>query len=415
MALPLMPKATAVWLVENTSLTFDQIGEFCGLHALEVQAIADGEVAVQMQGLDPVANGQLTLEEIERCQKDPTARLKLAKEAMPVPLVKHRGPRYTPIAKRQDKPDAISWLLKNHPELSDGQISKLVGTTKPTIAAVRDRTHWNSPNIKPRHPVALGLCTHGGARGRGGARQSRQEARRAADRWSSRRRSRRRWREDAARLSRALGARAEARAFEAVGDLAENGGVVDGGGHLVLLAIGDARIVPRRILPERVLGRRCTTTAVLKLATGPMRSRTSATISAAIRAGDRSAPGLQHQEAQRHLALERVGDADDGAFGDIGMRGQHLLDRAGREAVAGDIDDVVGARHDEDIAVLVDIAGIGGVVVAGIVGEIGAARSARRRSTASASEPGGSGSLTQSAPISPRFISCPSASSTRRS
>ncbi|HEX7970169.1 MAG TPA: cell cycle transcriptional regulator TrcR [Stellaceae bacterium] len=159
MALPLMPKATAVWLVENTSLTFDQIGEFCGLHPLEVQAIADGEVAVQMQGLDPIANGQLTLDEIARGQKDPAYRLKLSAEAVPVPVVKHRGPRYTPIAKRQDKPDAIAWLLKSHPELSDGQISKLIGTTKPTIQAVRDRTHWNSPNIKPRHPVAVGLCT----------------------------------------------------------------------------------------------------------------------------------------------------------------------------------------------------------------------------------------------------------------
>jgi hypothetical protein len=159
MTLPLMPKATAVWLVEHTALTFDQIGEFCGLHALEVQAIADGEVAVQMQGLDPIANGQITLDEIERCQKDANTRLEISKEAHPVELVKHTGPRYTPIAKRQDKPDAISWLIKNHPELSDGQISKLVGTTKPTIQAVRDRTHWNSPNIKPRHPVALGLCT----------------------------------------------------------------------------------------------------------------------------------------------------------------------------------------------------------------------------------------------------------------
>jgi uncharacterized protein len=156
---PLMPKATAVWLVENTSLTFDQIGEFCGLHPLEVQAIADGEVAVQMIGVDPVANGQLTMAEIERCQKDPEARLKLLESAHPEPLVRHKGPRYTPIAKRQDKPDAIAWLVKNHPELSDGQISKLVGTTKPTIAAVRDRTHWNNTNIKPRHPVALGLCT----------------------------------------------------------------------------------------------------------------------------------------------------------------------------------------------------------------------------------------------------------------
>jgi hypothetical protein len=157
MTLPLMPKATAVWLVENTGLTFEQIAEFCGLHALEVQAIADGEVAAQMQGLDPVANGQISAEEIKRCEQDPAARLKLAEQAQPAPLVKHKGPRYTPISKRQDKPDAIAWLLKNHPELSDGQISKLVGTTKPTIAAVRDRTHWNSPNIKPRHPVAIGL------------------------------------------------------------------------------------------------------------------------------------------------------------------------------------------------------------------------------------------------------------------
>jgi hypothetical protein len=154
-----MPKATAVWLVENTSLTFDQIADFCGLHPLEIQAIADGEVANQMQGLDPVANGQTTADEIERCQADPQARLRLAPQALPPQVVRHRGPRYTPIAKRQDKPDAIAYLLKSHPELSDAQISKLIGTTKPTIAAVRDRTHWNSPNIKPRHPVALGLCT----------------------------------------------------------------------------------------------------------------------------------------------------------------------------------------------------------------------------------------------------------------
>jgi hypothetical protein len=159
MALPLMPKATAVWLVENTSLTFDQIGEFCGLHSLEVQAIADGEVALQMQGLDPVANGQLSLEEIERCQKDPAAHLKLASEAVPEPMVKHRGPRYTPISRRGEKPDAIAWLIKSHPELSDAQISKLIGTTKPTIQAVRDRTHWKANEIKPRHPVGLGLCT----------------------------------------------------------------------------------------------------------------------------------------------------------------------------------------------------------------------------------------------------------------
>ena len=159
MAVPLMPKATAVWLVENTALTFEQIAEFCGLHPLEVQAIADGEVAVQMVGLDPVANGQTTAEEIARCQEDPEARLKLSPQALPQQFVKHKGPRYTPIAKRQDKPDAIAYLVRNHPELSDAQISKLIGTTKPTIAAVRDRTHWNTANIKPRHPVGLELCT----------------------------------------------------------------------------------------------------------------------------------------------------------------------------------------------------------------------------------------------------------------
>jgi uncharacterized protein len=158
MPAPLMPKATAVWLVENTSLTFEQIADFCGLHPLEVQAIADGEVANQMHGLDPVANGQTTAEEIARCQADPEARLALSPKATPQ-VARHRGPRYTPIAKRQDKPDAIAFLLRNHPELSDAQISKLIGTTKPTIAAVRDKTHWNSPNIKPRHPVMLELCT----------------------------------------------------------------------------------------------------------------------------------------------------------------------------------------------------------------------------------------------------------------
>jgi hypothetical protein len=156
---PLMPKATAVWLVENTSLTFDQIADFCGLHPLEVQAIADGEVATQMLGLDPVANGQTTAAEIERCQADPDARLKLLETAIPPQYQRHKGPRYTPIAKRQDKPDAILYLLRNHPELSDAQICKLVGTTKPTINSVRERTHWNSPNLKARHPVGLELCT----------------------------------------------------------------------------------------------------------------------------------------------------------------------------------------------------------------------------------------------------------------
>ncbi len=159
MALPLMPKATAVWLVENTGLTFEQIAEFCGLHALEVQAIADGEVAQGIQGLDPVASGQLSHEEIERCQADPSTRLQIQLSDVPLPVAKPRGTRYTPIAKRQDKPDGIAWLVRNHPELSDAQISKLLGTTKPTIAAVRDRSHWNTTNIRARHPVALGLCS----------------------------------------------------------------------------------------------------------------------------------------------------------------------------------------------------------------------------------------------------------------
>ncbi len=159
MARPLMPKATAVWLVENTALTFRQIAEFCGLHELEVQAIADDEVAVGMQGLDPVQAGELSQEELERCEGDPTATLKAAKPTLPQPKAKTKGARYTPVAKRQDRPDAIAWLLKNYPEMSDGQISKLIGTTKPTITSVRDRSHWNTANIKPQNPVGLGLCS----------------------------------------------------------------------------------------------------------------------------------------------------------------------------------------------------------------------------------------------------------------
>ncbi|HEX6103015.1 MAG TPA: DUF1013 domain-containing protein [Alphaproteobacteria bacterium] len=159
MAKPLMPKATAVWLINNTALTFDQIAEFCGLHPLEVQGIADGEVAVGMVGLDPVANGQVTQAEIDRCVKDPTTRLQMAKRDIPMPATRTKGPRYTPVSKRQDKPDAIAWLLRHHPELADSQIARLIGTTKPTIQAIRDRTHWNAPNIRPKDPVLLGLCT----------------------------------------------------------------------------------------------------------------------------------------------------------------------------------------------------------------------------------------------------------------
>ena len=159
MALPLMPKATAVWLVENTALTFEQIADFCGLHPLEVQAIADGEVAAGIVGLDPVANGQVARGEIERCEGNPDGRLKITVTDIPQPRAKQKGARYTPVSKRQDRPDAIAWILKHHPELSDATISKLIGTTKPTIQSVRDKTHWNATNIKPRNPVTLGMCT----------------------------------------------------------------------------------------------------------------------------------------------------------------------------------------------------------------------------------------------------------------
>jgi hypothetical protein len=159
MALPMMPKATAVWLVENTALTFQQIAEFCGLHELEVQAIADGEVVAGMTGLDPIASGQLTQEELDRAAGDPSARLKLATTNIPLPTVRTKGARYTPVAKRQDKPDAIAFLIRHYPDLTDAQISKLLGTTKETINKVRDRSHWNSPNIRPRDPIDLGLCS----------------------------------------------------------------------------------------------------------------------------------------------------------------------------------------------------------------------------------------------------------------
>ncbi len=155
---PLMAKATAVWLVDNTTITFKQIADFCGLHELEVQGIADGDVAAGVRGFDPIANNQLTQEEIEKAEKDPLHKLKLKFNAAAVGEEKRRGPRYTPLSKRQDRPAAILWLVKFHPELTDGQISRLVGTTKPTIQAIRERTHWNINNIEPIDPVALGLC-----------------------------------------------------------------------------------------------------------------------------------------------------------------------------------------------------------------------------------------------------------------
>ena len=157
---PMMPKATAVWLVENTALTFQQIAEFCELHELEVQAIADEDIVSGMAGIDPIQAGQLTQEEIDRCQADPAARLVLMETDIPMPVQRSKGARYTPIAKRQDKPDGIAWLLKHHPELTDAQISKLLGTTKNTINAVRDRSHWNSSNIRARDPMDLGLCSY---------------------------------------------------------------------------------------------------------------------------------------------------------------------------------------------------------------------------------------------------------------
>ena len=158
MALPLMQKATAVWLVENTSLTFRQIATFCGLHELEISGIADGEVAQGIRGMDPISTNQLTREEIENCERNADRNLELMINPAAKGEKKRRGPKYTPLSKRQDKPSAILWLVKFHPELTDGQISKLVGTTKNTIQSIRQRSHWNINNIQPIDPVALGLC-----------------------------------------------------------------------------------------------------------------------------------------------------------------------------------------------------------------------------------------------------------------
>jgi hypothetical protein len=159
-AQPLMPKATAVWLVENTALSFDQIADFCKLHPLEVKAIADGDAAQGIKGLDPILTGQLTREEITEAEGDPEHRLHLSdpKVRLPQPKAK-KGPRYTPVSRRQDRPNAILWLIRNHPELKDSQIMRLVGTTKSTIQAIRERTHWNAPNLQPLDPVTLGLAS----------------------------------------------------------------------------------------------------------------------------------------------------------------------------------------------------------------------------------------------------------------
>jgi hypothetical protein len=154
---PLMPHATASWLVDVTSLTFEQIAEFCGLHMLEVQAMADDLASSKYTGRDPVRSGELTMEEIEKGQANPAYKLRMHK--VPVTSSRTKGPRYTPVSKRQDKPDGIAWILRNHPEVSDAQIGKLIGTTRNTIAAIRDRSHWNINNITPKDPVTLGLCS----------------------------------------------------------------------------------------------------------------------------------------------------------------------------------------------------------------------------------------------------------------
>jgi hypothetical protein len=155
----LMPKATAVWLVDNTALTFMQIAQFCGLHELEVKAIADGDSAQGIKGLDPVGTGQLSRDEIAKGEASKAHKLKLSDPKVRVPEAKRKAPRYTPLSKRQDRPNAILWLVRNHPELKDAQISRLVGTTKSTIEQIRNRTHWNASNLAPMDPVTLGLCT----------------------------------------------------------------------------------------------------------------------------------------------------------------------------------------------------------------------------------------------------------------
>ncbi len=157
MAQPLMPHATAAWLVDNTALSFEQIAEFCGLHILEIQAIADDTAATKLTGRDPIRANELTHAEIEKGAADPDYKLVMFKE--PDPVRRTKGPRYTPVSKRQDKPDGINWIIRNHPEVSDGQISKLIGTTRTTIAAIRDRSHWNMANITPKDPVTLGLTS----------------------------------------------------------------------------------------------------------------------------------------------------------------------------------------------------------------------------------------------------------------
>ncbi len=160
MTVPLMPRATAAWLIENTSITFKQIGIFCGMHELEIEAIANGETSAMITGLNPMLNGQLAEDEIKRCEADATRDLVLLKSNLPEPIKKHKGPRYTPISKRADKPAAVAWCLKHYPDLTDAQMRRLIGTTKQTIMAIRERSHWNYNNLVPRNPADLGLCRY---------------------------------------------------------------------------------------------------------------------------------------------------------------------------------------------------------------------------------------------------------------
>jgi len=158
MTLPLMPQATAVWLIENTALSFQQVGDFCGLHVLEVQGIADEEAAYSIKAKNPITSGELTTDNIKECEKDNTKPLVLAKLSTTISSKKKKAPRYTPLSRRQDRPNAIAWIIKFHPEMSDGQISRLIGTTKFTITQIRERSHWNISNVSPKDPVMLGLC-----------------------------------------------------------------------------------------------------------------------------------------------------------------------------------------------------------------------------------------------------------------
>ena len=159
MAFPLMPKATAAWLVDNTALTFDQIAEFCGLHPLEVQALADGDVNFGIMGTSPILSGELTTEELARCEKNTNAKLKMCKTDLPKPRTRSKGPRYTPVTKRAEKPGAVLFLIKKYPELADVQVARLVGSTKPTVDAIRNKTHASSSSLKPVDPISIGLCT----------------------------------------------------------------------------------------------------------------------------------------------------------------------------------------------------------------------------------------------------------------